>query len=114
MPDDEPRESRELREQPLRIDVRPVHADLLPPISTEPSEPRRGYIRNSVELARNGYIPGCIGCEAAMTQGPSRDHTEQCRKRIIKAMSSDVALIVRVRDAHDRMSRQPSDADLDI
>ena len=70
VPDDEPREPREPREQPLRIDVPPVHADLPPPTSTEPTSteptmPRRVYIRKSVELAR---YPGCIGCEAAMTQ----------------------------------------------
>ena len=41
LPHDEPREPTELGEQPLRIDVRPVHADLPPPISTEPSKPRR-------------------------------------------------------------------------
>ena len=46
------REPRELREQPLRIDVRPVHAGLPPPISAEPSKPHRVHIRNSVELAR--------------------------------------------------------------
>ena len=50
--DDELREPREPRE-PLRIDVRPVHADLPPPISTEPSKPRRVYIRNPVELSRH-------------------------------------------------------------
>ena len=61
--------------------------DLPPPTSSEPSKARRVYIRNSVELARYGYLPGCIGCEAAMTQGLSRDHTEQCRARIITAMS---------------------------
>ena len=61
----EPREPREPREQPLRIDVRRVHPDLPPPIGTEPARPRRVYIRNSVELARYGYTPGFIGCEAA-------------------------------------------------
>ena len=45
-----------------------------------------------------------------MTQGPSRDHTEQCRARIIQAMSSDVDLSARVREAHERMSRSVSDA----
>ena len=62
------RENPESQEsQPLRIDVRPVHTDLLPPISTEPAQPRRMYIRNSVELARYGYTPGCTGCEAAFS-----------------------------------------------
>ena len=111
LPDDEPREPREPREQPLRIDVRLLHADLPPPISTEPSKPRRVYTRNLVDLPRYGYTPGCIGCEAAMIHGASRDHTEQSRKRIIKARSSDVALSVRVRDAHERMSRPVSDAE---
>ena len=112
VPDDEPREPREPREQPLRIDVRPVHPDLPPslPISTGPSKPRRVYSPNSVELVRYGYTLGCVGSETAMTQSPSRDHTEQGRAQIIKVMSSDVALIVRGRDAHERMSRQPSDA----
>ena len=87
VPDDDPR-----GQQPLRIDVRPVRADLPPPIGMEPPKPHRVYIRNSVVIARFGYTPGCIGCAAAMTHGPSRDHTEQCRTRIIKAMSSDVAL----------------------
>ena len=110
LPDDEPGEPREPREQPLRIDVRPVHTDLPLPINTEPAKPRRVYIRNSVGLARCGYTPGCIGCEVAMTLGPSRDHTEQCRTRIIRAMSSDADLSARVREAHERMSRSVSDA----
>ena len=84
LPDDEPREPMEPRGQPLRIVVRRVHADLPPPISAEPSKPRRACIRNSVKLARYGYTLRCIGCEAAVTQGPSRAHTEQCRPRIIK------------------------------
>ena len=77
--DDEPREPKKPGEQPLRIDVRLVHIDLPPPNNTEPAKQRRVKIRNSVELARSGYPPGCIGCEAAMIQGPSRGHTEQCR-----------------------------------
>ena len=92
LPEDETREPREPREPPLRIDVRPVHADFPSPINTEPARPRRVYIRNSVELVRYGYTPGSIGCEAAMTQGPSCDHTEQCRTRIIQAMSSTSVL----------------------
>ena len=43
-----------------------------------------------------------------MTQGPSRDHTEQCRARIIQAMSSDVDFGARVKEAHERMSRSVS------
>ena len=108
LPDDEPREPRE---QPLRRDVRPVHTDIPLPTNTEPAKPRRVYIRNSVELARYGYTPGCIGCEAAMIQGPSRDHTEQCRTRIIQAMSSDADLSARVKEAHERMPRSASDAE---
>ena len=67
-----------------------------------------------VELARYGYTPGHIGCEAAMIQGPSLDHTEQCRTRIIQAMSSDVDFSARVREAHERMSRSVSDAEPNI
>ena len=106
LPDNEPREPREPREPPLRIDVRPAHTDLHPPINTEPAKPRRVYIRNSVELPRYGYTPGCIGCVAAMTRVRSRDHTEQCRTRSLQAMSSDVDFSARVREAHEKMSLQ--------
>ena len=108
LPDDEPREPREPREQPSLIDVRRGHTDFLPPINAEPAKPRRVYNRNSVELARYGYSLGCIGCEAAMTQGPSWNHTEQCITRIIQAMSSDVDLSARDRNANQRMSRPVS------
>ena len=110
LPDDEPREPKEPREQPLRIDVRPVHTNFLAAVNTEPAKPRRVYIRSAVELARYGHTPGCIGCEAAMTLGPSRDHTEQCRTRIIQVTSSDADLGARVGEAHERMSRSVSDA----
>ena len=46
-----------------------------------------------------------------MTQEASRDHREQSRAQIIQAMSSDVALSARVREAHERMSRSVSDAE---
>ena len=46
-----------------------------------------------------------------MTLGPSRDHTEQCRTRIIHAMSSDADVSARVREAHERKSRSVSDAE---
>ena len=94
-------------ERPLRIDFRPVHADLLPPISTgsilHPKFSRAGPIR---------VHTWCIGCEAAMTQKRSRDNTELCRTRFINAMSSGIALSVRFKDAHEMMSRQPSYAEL--
>ena len=81
------------------------NTDLPVPINTEPAKPRRVYIRNSVVLARYGYTPGCIGCKAEAIQGASRDHTEQCKTRIIPAMSSDADLSARVREAHERLSR---------
>ena len=59
VPEDEPREPREPLEQPLMTYVL-VHADLPPPLSTEPYKPRRVYIRNSVELARHGCTLGCM------------------------------------------------------
>ena len=90
--DDEQREPREPREQPLRIDVRPVRTDFLP-VNTEPTKPLRVYIRNSVELARFGHTPGCIGCETAMTLGL------RVTTRIIHAMSSDADLGARVTGA---------------
>ena len=92
LPDDEPRGPRE---RPSRVDVRPVHTDLPPPINREPIKPRQVYIRNSVELAR--YARGCVGCDAAKIQGPSRDHTlhtvpcessEPCLQMLISARES--------------------------
>ena len=67
------------------------------------------HFRKSVERVRYGCTPCCIGCQVAMTQSPSRVHTERCS--MLVAMSSDVALCVRVREAHVRMSRQLSDAE---
>ena len=52
LPDDEAREPREPREQPLRTDVRPVHTDFPPPINTEPAKPRRVHQK----LSRIGSI----------------------------------------------------------
>ena len=69
-------------------------------VSSERHAFRVETVRNSVELIRYGHTLGCIGCEAAMTQRP-----------IINAMSSDVALSLRVRDAHERLSHQQSDAE---
>ena len=46
-----------------------------------------------------------------MTRGPSRDNTEQCRTRIIQAMSSDVDLSARVKEALERVSRSVSGAE---
>ena len=73
VPGDGPREPREPREQPLKVDGRPVSPSVPPATSAEPSNPRRVHIRNAVGLARYGYTPGCVGCEAAMTLGPSGD-----------------------------------------
>ena len=78
------REHPENQEQPLRVDVCPVHTDLPPPLSTEPAKPRGVYIGNSVELVRYGNTPGWICCEAAVTQEPLRDHTEQCGRESSK------------------------------
>ena len=91
------------------MDVCLVHADLPLPI-TEPAKPRRVYIRNLVEMPRYGHAPGCVDCEAPMTLGLSRDHTEQCRTRSFEATSSDDDPSARVREAHERMSRSVSDA----
>ena len=92
LPDDEPREPREQREQPLRINVRPVHTDLPPPINTEPAK-ATSSVRHKIQSSWPdvGHAPGCVGCEAAMVEVPSRDHTEQCRTRIIQAMSRSVS-----------------------
>ena len=82
LPDDERREPRERREQPLK--------------------PRRVYIRNSVELARCGYTLGRIGCCIIRS----------CAGReITQAMSSDADLSARVREAHERMLRSVADAE---
>ena len=48
-----------------------------------------------------------------MSQSYSRDHTEWYTARIVKAMSSDFALSVRVRMAHGSLSRHSSDTQPD-
>ena len=81
--------------------------ELPPKIATaDHSRPRRVYIRAAVELARYGYIPNCAGCEAAEAGVPGfvKPHTEECRARIIQAMSEDEGLSSRVRDASERMA----------
>ena len=57
---------REPREPKLLIDLRLANADLLPPISAEPSKPRRVHIRNSVDRTRFGCTLGGLGCEEDM------------------------------------------------
>ena len=46
-----------------------------------------------------------------MIQEPSRVNTEQCRARIIRAVSVHADLSARVREAHERVSRSVSDAE---
>ena len=66
-------------EPKLCIDVLPVNTDLLLPINTEPSKPRRVHIRNSIELARHRYTLGCLGCEAAVNAIPGSSRYHSCR-----------------------------------
>ena len=102
---------REPREPKLGIDVRPVNTFLF-----RSALNRRNRTRISVELARYGYALGCPGCEAAVNaiSGSSRDHSEQCRTRVVKAMRDDVALSECVRGAYARMSRNPSEGEPDL
>ena len=103
VPDDAVREPR----IPTQFDVRPASVELPPKIATaDHSGPRRIYIREAVQLARYGYTPNCAGCEAAEAGVPGfvKPHTEECRARIIQAMSEDEGLSSRVRGASERMA----------
>ena len=103
VPDDAAREPR----IPTQFDVRPASVELPSKIAAaDHSGPRRVYIRAAVELARCGYTPNCEGCEAAEAGAPGfvKPHTEECRARIIQAMSEDEGLSSRVRDASERMA----------
>ena len=46
---------------------------------------RRMYIQRK-DVEKYGATEGCEGCKAAVRGGESRNHTEECRKRIEKAM----------------------------
>ena len=46
---------------------------------------RRMYIQRK-DIARYGATAGCEGCKAAVRGGEARNHTEECRRRIEKAM----------------------------
>ena len=71
-------------------------------------------LETQVSWLETGTHLDASAAKPAITRGPSRDHTEQCRTRIIQAMSSDVVFSARVRDAHERMSCQVSDAQPDL
>ena len=67
------------------------------PKTPKPFVPRGVKVRSDVELVKYGYTPGCLGCESAQRNGPARDHSRECRKRVEACMSlenKDAAAIV--------------------
>lgn len=106
VPNGEPKEPREPKEVKSSFDVQPVSVSLPPRIVPDHSAPRRVYIRNSVELAKYGYSGACPGCEAAQSGLGKAGHNEECRTRIVAAMSQDPGLSERVREAHARVGQE--------
>ncbi|CAK0820942.1 unnamed protein product [Prorocentrum cordatum] len=75
------------------LTVRPVVPDRdLPPPPRAGGDPlpRRVYIRKEIELKRYGFTEGCLGCQAAQRgEKIARNHSEECRGRIQRAMEAE-------------------------
>ena len=74
----------------VQLDVRAAipERQAPPPTVGEPL-PRRQNIRRSVEVARYGYTDRCIGCQHARLGLKPADHSEECRARIVRHMTTD-------------------------
>ena len=87
----------------VQLDVQPAIPEReAPPPTVGEQLPRRVYIRRSVELARYGYTDRCIGCQHARFGLKPADHSEECRARIVRNMTTDDNLNQRVQIAQDR------------
>ena len=73
-----------------RVESACVLQIFLPPISSGPSKPSRVHIRNSLELARHGYTPGCTVYEAAMPARNSaeRELSKPCLHKLLSAQKN--------------------------
>ena len=79
---------------PTQLHAGPVAADAQLPAQRTEAEwitmARRVYSRKDVELVKHGFTPGCDGCNVvASGVGPPRNHSDECRLRIVKAMADD-------------------------
>ena len=96
----------------VQLDVRAAvpEAQAPPPTAGE-QLPRRVYIRRAVELARYGYTDQCIGCQHAKLGLKSADHSEECRARVVRHMTTDDDFSQRVQFAQQRIvDTVPSEA----
>ena len=94
-PDREMKSRVYIREEPI----------LPPPVAEENEETiRRLYIRKR-DVQKYGFTPGCEGCTAVSRGGVSRNHTEECRNRIEKAMKEE-GDGNRAQQAEDRANRK--------
>ena len=91
------------RELKSRVIVReePV---LPPPEPTEEQSMRRLYIRKK-DVLKYGATVGCEGCRAVVRGGVSRNHTEECRTRIEKAIREE-GEGNRAQQAEDRVNKR--------
>ena len=106
----DPRQMVPLDPNILRAVVERQHIDVqaanvpLPPRAApaEPVAPKRVYIRAGVEFRKYGPTVGCIGVDAALVEGKPKNHTEECRQRIVRAMADDPALAPRIEESAAR------------
>ena len=110
----------EVQDVPLRIHAEPIVAESeLPPRQALPREVEfhRLHIRREVELVQHGYTDGCPGCDAAKSGSKAVGHSEDCRRRIMNAMSSSEEGQKRLKAADERTQqkrrREPEDAEME-
>merc|ERR1712051_420987 len=72
----------------LRIPVR-VRVPEKPIPKEEKTSTPRGVRTEKTDFEKYGYTDGCEGCIRMQTGGERRSHTQQCRERMLKAMSDD-------------------------
>ena len=94
-------ETRDRHEPSIDIQVdTTIDAGLPAPAAAE-QIPRRVYLTKSL-LGKYGMTDGCVGCTNATIGNTGVVHSEECRKRIEKAMRQDAGDRERVREAHKR------------
>ena len=72
----------------IRIPVR-VRVPEIPIAKEERTTIPRGVRTEKKDFERHGYTEGCEGCVRMQMGGERRSHTQQCRDRMLKAMSED-------------------------
>ena len=60
-------------------------------VPDQPAVRTRRLILSPEDIERHGFTYGCPGCEVVRSGGKKRNHTEDCRQRIVEALKTDPA-----------------------